>query len=530
MAADSSINETEAGTATADDKQPSLREPSAGPPRPPRPAKRASGPVRIPLPNSAGLVSASARAAAAPRAPSNPVPFGAMAASSAPPNSAFATTPPDSGSATAPPTSALATSPPEALPAALPAVSAAPAVSFSQPVVLAEDLETDAGTNYEFPLTRTKPPSAPALRFDSAGQNPSEQAPSAPFTPWRGVPALTHEPLPKDLSAPQAVSLVESPLAMPPPAGPSLMTEPPLATEPPPSRAPALDYESPSSHPSASTRESRNSASSPPVAISAEDDREDTLVGEVAKDLLDLSSMEGDENTRAYQAPAELIELARRQREERLLAKGKPARAPALSSPSRAAAATPSHAPAVSQSAAPPVNPSRAPAASPSGAPARSFNSGPPAVDRTANTFRPKRGVAAAATASDADLEELRTATVPMVMDSIPPASDADGAAPPVARSRPTRSMVSEEPSAKKSAPKTPASLSELARAASERDAPDSMPAVSEVMGREPSSAVPPLSSEPVPWYTRRRWVLIGLLFIAVGYALARWRDLLLPR
>jgi hypothetical protein len=238
------------------------------------------------------------------------------------------------------------------------------------------------------------------------------------------------------------------------------MTEPPLATEPPPSRAPALDYESPSSHPSASTRESRNSASSPPVAISAEDDREDTLVGEVAKDLLDLSSMEGDENTRAYQAPAELIELARRQREERLLAKGKPARAPALSSPSRAAAAAPSRAPAVSQSAAPPVNPSRAPAANPSGA-RRGRSTPAPCRGSTANTFRPQRGVAAAATASDADLEELRTATVPMVMDSVPPSSDADGAAPPVARSRPTRSMVSEEPSGKQSATKTPASLSE---------------------------------------------------------------------
>jgi hypothetical protein len=74
MAADSSINETEAATGAADDKQPALREPSAGPPRPPRPAKRASGPVRIPLPNSAGLVSSSARAAAPPRAPSTPCP------------------------------------------------------------------------------------------------------------------------------------------------------------------------------------------------------------------------------------------------------------------------------------------------------------------------------------------------------------------------------------------------------------------------------------------------------------------------
>ncbi|HKO92486.1 MAG TPA: hypothetical protein VJU61_15095, partial [Polyangiaceae bacterium] len=94
-------------------------------------------------------------------------------------------------------------------------ISAAPEVSFSQPAVVPDDLETDAGTNYEIPLTRTKPPSAPARRFDSASQNPSEQAPSAPFTPWHGVPALTHEPLPDDLSAPQAVSLAEAPPARP---------------------------------------------------------------------------------------------------------------------------------------------------------------------------------------------------------------------------------------------------------------------------------------------------------------------------
>ncbi|HKO90252.1 MAG TPA: hypothetical protein VJU61_03815, partial [Polyangiaceae bacterium] len=79
--------------------------------------------------------------------------------------------------------------------------------------------------------------------------------------------------------------------------------------------------------------------------------------------------------------------------------------------------------------------------------------------------------------------------------------------------------------------PRAPASLSDLARAASERDAPDSMPAVSEVMGQgeDPRSDAAALSSEPAPWYTRRRWVLIGVLFIAIGYALARWRDLLLP-
>lgn len=527
MAADSSINGTETGGAEADEKPPSLREQSAGPPRPPRPAKRASGPVRIPMPNAGGLNSA-ARAAPAPRAPATPVPFAATSSSS--PSSV-------------PPNSALATAPPEPLAPASSSVAAALGVSFSRPVVLPDDLDTDDGTDFEFPLTRTKPPSAPGLRFDSAGLNPSEQAPSAPFTPMRGVPALTHEPLPKDLSAPQLASqlepsLVEPRLAQPRSAELSLQSEPPPATPPPPSRAPSLAYDSLASEPPGLTRESSNSASSPPVDISTEDDREDTLVGEVAKDLLDLSSMEGDENTRAYQAPAELIELARRQREERLLAKGKPARAPAMSNasrapavhPSRAPAAHASRAPAVNASGAPAVNSSQAPAANPSGAPARSFNSGPPAVDRTANTFRPK-GAAAALNAVNQD--ELRTATVPM--DTIPTDGDADDAAPPVARSRPTRGAVSEEPSARPSTPRAPASLSELARAASDHDAPDSIPAVSEVMGQqdEPVSALPPLSNHQTPWFTRNRgWTLVAVLFIAVGFALARWRvlDLLLPR
>jgi hypothetical protein len=515
MAADSSINETEAGTAAADEKPPSLREQPAGPPRPPRPAKRASGPVRIPMPTSGGLSSA-ARAAPAPRGPSTPVPFASKSPSSVPPNSA------------------IPTAPPEPLAPASSSVAAALGVTFSKPVVLPDELETEDSTNFEIPLTRTKPPSSPALRFDSAGLNPSEQAPSAPFTPMRGVPALTHEPLPKDLSVPQAASLIEPSLveprlARPRSAEPSPPSEPPQATEPPPSRAPSLEYDSLSSHPPGLTSESSNSASSPPVAISAEDDREDTLVGEVAKDLLDLSSMEADENTRAYQAPQELIELARRQREERLLAKGKPAGGPAVSTASRAPAVSASRAPAVSASGAPAAHPSRAPAAHPSGAPARSFNSGPPAVDRTANTFRPK----GAAAALSEDQDEPRAGTPPI--DTIPTQGNADDAAPPVARSRPTRGVVSEEPSARPSAPRASASLSELARAASEHDAPDSMPAVSEVMGPEdePVSALPPLSSDQAPWFTRnRRWLLLAVLFIGVGFVLARWRglDLLLPR
>jgi hypothetical protein len=459
----------------------------------------------MPMPNGGGLSSA-ARGVPTSRAPVTPVPFASKSPSSVPPNSA------------------IPTAPPEPLAPASSSVAAALGVSFSKPVVLPDDLETDEGTNFEFPLTRTKPPSAPALRFDSAGLNPSEQAPSAPFTPMRGVPALTHEPLPKDLSAPQPASqmepsLVEPRLAKPRSAEPSLRSDPPDATEPP-SRAPSLAYESLSSHPPGLTRESSNSASSPPVAISAEDDREDTLVGEVAKDLLDLSSMESDENTRAYQAPQELLELARRQREERLLAKGKPARASTVSNASRA--------PAVKASGAPPVDPSRAPAASPSGAPARSFNSGPPAVDRTANTFRPK-GAAAALNAVDQD--EPRAAALPI--DTIPTPGDADDAAPPVARSRSIRGTVSEEPSARPSSPRGSASLSELARAAQEHDAPDSMPAISEAIAQEQPHSLPPLSSERTPWFIRHRlWMLMAATFIAVGFALARWRglDVLLPR
>src|SRR5690349_20626777 len=51
MAADSSINETDA-PAAGDEKPAPPREPLGGPPRPPRPTKRASGPVRIPLPSA----------------------------------------------------------------------------------------------------------------------------------------------------------------------------------------------------------------------------------------------------------------------------------------------------------------------------------------------------------------------------------------------------------------------------------------------------------------------------------------------
>lgn len=68
--------------------------------------------------------------------------------------------------------------------------------------------------------------------------------------------------------------------------------------------------------------------SSPSVSVSSEEDREDTTVGEVNRDLLELSGG-SDECTRAYTAPQELIELAKRKREERLRAKAEKAPAEA---------------------------------------------------------------------------------------------------------------------------------------------------------------------------------------------------------
>lgn len=70
--------------------------------------------------------------------------------------------------------------------------------------------------------------------------------------------------------------------------------------------------------------------SSPSVSVTSEEDREDTTVGEVNRDLLELSGGNGgDECTRAYTAPQELIELAKRKREERMRAKAEKAPAEA---------------------------------------------------------------------------------------------------------------------------------------------------------------------------------------------------------
>jgi hypothetical protein len=261
MAADTSINGTEAAAPPGDDKPAALREPSA-PLRPPRPAKRASGSGRIPLPSAVtpgSKLNGAARDALAGLAepPSSSAPSSApVLVTSHAPSSAPAVATTDA------PVALPVEEPGSGIPTPVPtarAVSTRPPPAIVTPAVL-----NDPATNYEFSLTRRSsaaPPlgfdsAAPPLSFDSIEIDPSDRAPAAPLTPWRDVPPLKS------------------------PAGLESLPSPEAGENP---------------------------------------DHEDTIVGQVPKDLLDLSSEDegAEENTRAYQAPQELIDLARREREER---------------------------------------------------------------------------------------------------------------------------------------------------------------------------------------------------------------------
>ena len=262
MAADSSIDGTEAAAPPGEDKPAALREASAVPLRPPRPAKRASGSLRIPLPSA--VTPGSKLNGAACDAPGSP----AEPASSSAPSSALVlvtTQAPSSAPAVATtdaPAALLVDEPDSGTPTPVPtprAVSSRP-----PPAIVTPALPNDPAANIEFALTRRSsaaPPlgydsAAPPLSFDSAEIDPSDRAPAAPLTPWRDVPPL---------------------------------------------------------------KAATGLASLPPAEAKEDHDREDTIVGQVPKKLLDLSSEDEDaeENTRAYQAPQELIDLARREREER---------------------------------------------------------------------------------------------------------------------------------------------------------------------------------------------------------------------
>ncbi len=215
MAADSTFNETEGSPEQAQSEPASMLGPN--PPRPPRPAKRPLGTARVPMPSPADRIEQSD--------------FGAEVVGS----------------------------------------------SLAEP-----SLDDASESEPEFPLvaSRAKPVSAsPEESFADIDADLADRAPSAPITPWRGVPPLA-EKLPEFKPSPAVATRL----------GPSQVSKP------------------------------HDSSSSPAVAISHElDEHEDTIVGQAPKNLLELSSS-GDENTRAYTAPQELIELAKRKREERLKA------------------------------------------------------------------------------------------------------------------------------------------------------------------------------------------------------------------
>ncbi|MEY4548122.1 MAG: hypothetical protein RL685_4317 [Pseudomonadota bacterium] len=311
-------------------------------------------------------------------------------------------------------------------------------------------------------------------------------------------------------------------------------------------------------------------------------DSEVTPVGGTSKKLLELSEG-GDQNTRAYQAPRELIELARRQRalgfRPSQPVEGRPSAAPPVPvqsvrpepltsqpavSSQKAAPAAPkpvissprsasqkASSPKVSDSeskeaassqkrrtrpvslspsdfsegdAAPPrpIAESLGPRDRPTRRPGRSEenveSSGPsisyqPASTRSADSVEAIGEDVASSAALDPDLD-----------------SDA---APPVARSRPSRALSSEPSGASPARP--PASLSDLARAASDRSA---APSVAAPHPRLPANDLEPpmpssLSTNVTTLMSRSYfWAIVFVLFIVVGFALARWRvlDLILPR
>jgi cobalamin biosynthesis Mg chelatase CobN len=105
-------------------------------------------------------------------------------------------------------------------------------------------------------------------------------------------------------------------------------------------------------------------------------------------------------------------------------------------------------------------------------------------------------------------------------------------AAPSVARSRPSRSL-SDDPapsSASSSSAAPPASLSELARAASDPDAQPSIAAPSS-RGALPDSAAASSARQPQRMPLSVLVMIISICLL-IGFVLAKWRgvELLLPR
>jgi hypothetical protein len=261
--------------------------------------------------------------------------------------------------------------------------------------------------------SRAKPPSVPEESFADVDADLADHAPNAPVTPWRGMPAVRAD---------------------------SAEATPPRGT---PLRFRADDEEL---------------ASQP----------EPTLVGKVPENLLELSSGAGggDENTRAFTAPRELIELAKRKREERL-------------------------------------------------------NGGSPPDAEAVSTARPQRNAADM-------VSDFRASAAPNVpVDSLPPPEDLFDAAPPVAHSHASE-LDPESPPAHASRKVAPESGPEIEIDPASELSPSARRAVLASTGRNPPAPAIIPASEPVASSKKpsRHWLVLFGLFVVVGIIIARWREL----
>jgi hypothetical protein len=260
--------------------------------------------------------------------------------------------------------------------------------------------------------SRARPPSSrPEESFADLNGDSSDQAPAAPVTPWRSVPALQAEPV--EITPPRAALVGFS---------------------------------------------SRD--------IDREDEHEPTMVGKVPDNLLSLSSS-GDENTRAFTAPRELIELAKRKREE-------------------------------------------------------NRNSKAPALAHVRETERPPA-------APPVPVEERELADAPAApavqAESAPPPGDESDAAPPVARTYSGEMEAVALPSRRRSESEEPEPSGPDIEVAPGSELSDPHVAAS---AAPPGSVSIPIS-EPQPSAARassRPWLLVFALFVLVGVVIARWRDL----
>jgi hypothetical protein len=307
-------------------------------------------------------------------------------------------------------------------------------------------------------------------------------------------------------------------------------------------------------------------------------DSEVTPVGGTSKKLLELSEG-GTQNTRAYQAPRELLDLARRQRAlgfrpsqpaearpscappvpvqsvrpEPLVSKGAASSQKTSQTASSRVVSSSQKRPSQRDSNAASEKDSKEAASSqkrrmrPVSLSPSDFSEGEAAPPRpiaeslgprdrpTRRPGRSEENIESSGPSISYQAASSRSAdSVEALQDKADsaPALGSD-AAPPVARSRPSRALSSEPSSPSPARP--PASLSELVRATSDRTSAPSVPVPStRLPANDFDSPMPSSLSTNVTALISRSyfWAIVFVLFIVIGFALARWRvlDLILPR